>query len=63
MQISHNYTYIPSCLNLPLLPPLHPSKSSQSARLGSVKGIFKDKTVLDKNIPGRRDCVSISTKA
>ena len=29
-QISHNYTYIPSPLSLPLLPQPHPLRSSQS---------------------------------
>ena len=34
-QISYNYTYIPSLLSLLTLPASHPSRSSQSARLGS----------------------------
>ena len=39
MQISSNYTYIPSLPSLPplrLLPPSHPSMSSWRARLGSL---------------------------
>ena len=36
IEIIHNYTYIPSLLDLPLLPPSHPSRSSQSTRLGSL---------------------------
>ena len=36
MQISHNYTYTLSLSGLPPLPPFHPSRSSQSARLGSL---------------------------
>ena len=35
-QISHNYTYITFLLSLPVLPPSYPSKSSQSAKLGSL---------------------------
>ena len=35
-RISHNYTYITSLLSLPPLPLFHPSRSSQSARLGSL---------------------------
>ena len=34
--ISHNYTYIPSLLSLLPLPPFHPSRSSQSMRLGPL---------------------------
>ena len=34
--ISRNYTHIPPLLSLPLLPPSHPSRSSQSAGLGSL---------------------------
>ena len=36
VQINHNYIYIPCLLSLPLLSQSHPSKSSQSARLGSL---------------------------
>ena len=35
-QISHNYTYIPFLMSLPPLPISHPSRSSQSANLGSL---------------------------
>ena len=35
MQISHNYTYVPSFLSFSSLPS-HPSRSSQSARVGSL---------------------------
>ena len=34
MKISHNYTYITFLLSLPLFPTSHPSRSSQSTRLG-----------------------------
>ena len=36
MQFSHNYMYITFVLSLSFLPPSHPSRSSQSARLGSL---------------------------
>ena len=36
MQMNHNYTYITSILSLPPLPHPSPSRSSQSARLGSL---------------------------
>ena len=36
MQISYNYTYIPSLLSLPALPRSHSSWSSQSTSLGSL---------------------------
>ena len=36
MQISHNYMYIASLLNLLPLSSFHPSKTSQSTRLGSL---------------------------
>ena len=36
MQISHNYTYIPTFWNLPHLTPFYPSRLSQSTRLGSL---------------------------
>ena len=36
MQISHNYTHITSLLSLPPLPSSHTSRSSQSAKLGSL---------------------------
>ena len=36
MQISHNYTYIPSLLSLPPLPPSLISRPSQSTWLGSL---------------------------
>ena len=35
-RISHIYTYTSSILSLPAFSPYHPSKSSQSARLGSL---------------------------
>ena len=40
MQFSHNYTNITFVLSLCLLPPSHPSRSSQSARLGSLFFFF-----------------------
>ena len=36
MHISHNYTYIPSLLSLPLLPSSHPARSSWRMGLGSL---------------------------
>ena len=36
VQISHNYIYITFLLRLPPFPSLHPSKSSQSTRMGSL---------------------------
>ena len=36
MQLSHNYTYITSLLNLPPLLSPYPFRSSQSTRLGSL---------------------------
>ena len=36
MRISHNYTYISSLLSQPPFPSSHPSRPSQSARLGSL---------------------------
>ena len=35
-QIGHDYIYIPSLLSILPLPPPHPSRSSQSTRLGSL---------------------------
>ena len=36
MQLTHNYTYTTSLLNLPPFPSPYPSRSSQSTRLGSL---------------------------
>ena len=39
MWVSHNYICSPSLLSLPLVPPPHPSRSSQRARLDSLSYI------------------------
>ena len=56
-RISHNYTYIVSLLKPPSSPPPHLSKSSQSARLGSL--CYKATSVLHFIVVQSPSCVQL----